>query len=110
MSKDKKKKLSGIQKPHAQIAQDYELSQALAAIRKGGYKIGDAVEGTRSDIRIGSLNVNILSNPETNTKSRSDTETNLSGRYVTEQYVQALVNNLKADQQNSSSKLLDISM
>lgn len=85
------------------ITSEYDLQDSLSAIRRGAGRNKEQVEGTRTDVRVGSVNINVFSNPETN----SETQSHLTADYVTEQYVQSLVNYLKADQTNSSTRLTD---
>ena len=80
------------------------MFRALNAIRKGANLPYDSVEGTKTDVRIGSVNFNVWSNPE----ASSETNTQIGDKYVTEKYVESIVNNLKADQTNSSTKLIEL--
>ena len=86
------------------IASDYDLLRALNAIRKGVNLPYDSVGVTKTDVKIGSVNLNVWSNPE----ASSETYTQLGDKYVTEKYVESIVNNLKADQTNSSTELIEL--
>lgn len=99
----KDKRTKGVQSSVPPTAQEYDLLHSLKAIRRRSSKANDTVESTKTDVRVGSINVNIYSNPETN----SETQSQMADNYATEQYVQSLVNNLQADQINSSTRLMD---
>lgn len=86
------------------LPSDYDLARALNTIRRGAKSSYDTAEGTKTDIRVGSVNINVWSNPE----GSSETETQLDGRYVTEQYVQSIVNSLKAEQKDNSTRLTEL--
>lgn len=101
----RKKNDNNLKRPEQQpIPSDYDLNRALNAIRKGYNLPYDSVGGTKTDVRIGSVNLNVWSNPETS----SETNTQLGDKYVTEKYVESIVNNLKADQTSSSTKLIEL--
>lgn len=87
-----------------QIPQDYDLQHALSVIRRGGKNIIEPIESTKTDIRIGSVIVNIPDNSESN----SETQTRLTSNFATEQYVESLVNNLRADQKTSNTQLTEL--
>jgi len=100
-----KKSNNNLKRPEPQsLFSDYDLFRALNAIRKGTNVPYDSVGGTKTDIKIGSVNLNVWSNPEAN----SETNTQLGDKYVTEKYVESIVNNLKADQTNSSTRLIEL--
>ncbi len=99
----KDKRTKGEQSCAPPTPQDYDLLHSLKAIRRSSSKANDTIESTKTDLRIGSINVNIFSNPEAN----SETQSQMADSYVTEQYVQSLVNNLQADQKISSTRLMD---
>ena len=101
-SKNKKGKLTAPSCPQ-QTPQDYDLQHALSVIRKGGRGLVETAEGTKTDLRIGSVIVNITGNPESN----SETQTQIASSYATEQYVESLVNNLKADQKLGNTQLTE---
>lgn len=101
----KKKNDNNLKRPEPQpLPSDYDLFRALNAIRKGVNLPYDSIGGTKTDVRIGSVNLNVWSNPE----ASSETNTQLGDKYVTEKYVESIVNNLKADQTNSSTKLIEL--
>ena len=101
----KKNKDKNLNRPEPQpIQSEYNLSHALNAIRKGSFLPYDSAGGTKTDVKIGSVNFNVWSNPE----ASSETNTQLGDKYVTEKYVESIVNNLKADQTNSSTKLIEL--
>ena len=86
-----------------QIPQEYDLQHSLSAIRKHGRGVVDFVERTNTDIRIESVIVNVQNTTEAN----SETETKITSNYATEQYVESLVNNLKADQKSNNTQLTE---
>lgn len=99
-----KKSNNNLKRPEPQpLPSDYDLFHALKAIRKGAIVPYDSAEGTKTDIKIGSVNLNVWSNPE----ASSETNTQLGDRYVTEKYIESIVNNLKADQTYSSTRLIE---
>ena len=99
-----KKNNNNLKRPEPQpLPSDYDLFHALNAIRKGAKVPYDSAGGTKTDIKIGSVNLNVWSNPE----ASSETNTQLGDKYVTEKYVESIVNNLKADQTNSSTRLIE---
>lgn len=99
-----KKSNNNLKRPEQQpLPSDYDLFHALNAIRKGANIPYDRAGGTKTDIKIGSVNLNVWSNPE----ASSETNTQLGDKYVTEKYVESIVNNLKADQTNSSTRLIE---
>lgn len=99
------KKNNNLKRPEPQpLPSDYDLFRALNAIRKGAKVPYDSAGGTKTDIKIGSVNLNVWSNPE----ASSETNTQFGDKYVTEKYVESIVNNLKADQTNSSTRLIDL--
>ena len=101
MGKNKGKNLD--RRDTTPLPQDYDLIHSLTAIRKGGKVALDKNESTKTDIRIGSVNFNVW----TNTESDTETEPQITGQVVTEQYVQSIVNNLKANQTANSNKLIE---
>lgn len=98
----KRKYNKNLKRPEPQpLPSDYDLVRALNAIRKGSAVPYDSTEGTKTDVKIGSVNFNVWSNsgPSLETDSR------LGEKYVTEKDVESIVNNLRADQTNSSTRL-----
>ena len=86
------------------LSSDYDLFHSLNAIRKGVTIPYDSDGGTKTDIKIGSVNLNVWSNPE----ASSETNTQLGDKYVTEKYIESIVNSIKADQTNSSTRLIEL--
>ena len=100
-----KKVKNNLKRPEPQPSpSDYDLFHALNAIRKGANVPYDSAGGTKTDIKIGSVNLNVWSNPE----ASLETNTQVGDKYVTEKYVESIVNNLKADQTNSSTRLIEL--
>ena len=100
-----KKSNNNLKRPELQPSpSDYDLFRALNAIRKGVNIPYDSAGGTKTDIKIGSVNLNVWSNSQ----ACSETDTQLGDKYVTEKYVESIVNNLKADQTNSSTRLIEL--
>lgn len=87
-----------------QIPQDYDLQHALSVIRRGGKNIVEPVESTKTDIRIGSVIVNV---PDKSIDYNTETLSQPTSNFATEQYVESLVNNLKADQKTSNTQLTE---
>lgn len=101
----KKKNDRNLKRPEPQpLPSDYDLNRALNAIRKGTSIPYDSIEGTKTEVKIGSVSFNVWSN----SGASSETDSQLGDKYVTEKYVESIVNNLKADQTNSSTQLIEL--
>ena len=80
---------------------EYDLMAALHALNQRNPHSQGVLENTSTEFRIGSVNISYVSVPDT----ESSTGTSSSQGYVSEQYVNSLFNNLKAEQTESQSKL-----
>ena len=94
-SKKNKSKAQTLQPP------EYDLSTALHSLNRRNPQIYGTAERTSTEVKIGSVNITYANSSETDT----NTSNSLSHGYASEQYVESLVNNLKAEQSNSHLQL-----